>query len=212
MTTASCRRPPRELLDLDRLVERDAVRAQPAAGVDGTLPHGVVADPADVGLRVDDERRLLPRLELPRGHRQQRPAGRCDRRRTDAASRSCALRPRSRTSSEVHELDRWIAIESGSQQIVQLTERADEGRMVVTAARRRRGVRARVSGAVRPAPCPVENPAGRRTFGCVSGSESCTRNATRSPAFAAASSVALQTGARSRRPGCCCTCRQSQRM
>ena len=47
---------------------------------------------------------------------------------------------------QIHELDRGIAIEAGSQQIVQLTERADEGRMIVLSARRRRGVRARVIG------------------------------------------------------------------
>ena len=124
------RRPVRELLDLDRLVENHAVRAEPAARAHRQVVHLVVADAADVRLRVDGERGALPRLDLQARHLDRRAlGGQVVGERARVVAR-VSLAPEA-VHHEVHELDRVVAVELGGEELVQLAEGVAKGRVVV---------------------------------------------------------------------------------
>src|SRR6185437_4031375 len=61
-------RPVAQLLNLDRLLNEDAVGAQPAPRAHSEIEYLTTSHMADVRLRVDGERRFFPGSDLKRGH------------------------------------------------------------------------------------------------------------------------------------------------
>src|SRR5437763_8465928 len=55
----------RQLVNLNRLLDNDAVGPQPSARLDGHRKNSAIANMADVRLCVDGEGRLAPRPQLP---------------------------------------------------------------------------------------------------------------------------------------------------
>ena len=173
------RRPPRELLDLDRLVEDDAVRAQPAAAADRLLQHRRVSRLADVGLRVDGQGQSLPGRHLPPRHVEERAlrGGAVGERARPVAR--VPLAPEA-VHHEVRELEDLLAVRLRRQQVDELGEGALELGIVV----------ARLH-ALGPGLSAAPPQGDERTFvwrksgrasrsGWISGFESWTRKATRS--------------------------------
>ena len=124
------RRPSRELLDLDGLVQDDAVGAQPAPGAHREVEKGGVADVADVGLGVDDERHPLPGRHLPPRHVQERALGEGAVGEGTLPIARVPLAPEA-VHHQVRELDEGVAVQLRRQQADELGEGAPELGMVV---------------------------------------------------------------------------------
>jgi hypothetical protein len=119
-----------EVVDLDRLVQDDAVGAEPAPAMDRRLEHGAVADAADVGLRVHDQRDLRPGLHLTPRHLQEGALGHRAIRDRALPVAGVSFAPEA-VHHQVGELHQHVAVELGGQQGVELRERALELGVVV---------------------------------------------------------------------------------
>src|SRR5882672_828682 len=120
-----------KLVDLDWLLDDDAVGSHPGTGPDGHIDYGPIPNVADIRLGVDGDRCLLPRVELPPGHGDRRSVrGNVIGERIWIVAR-VTFAPES-VLHQVHPFDQRISLELGGQQGVQLSKRFLKLRMVVT--------------------------------------------------------------------------------